>query len=136
MKIRTPHSPLASSRANVTMPPHAGRAPQQKHGPQSLVRRERDRGRLGIRFDLRQTRHGHDHASYHCNHRSFAWWRGLLWARTLVVKLFGPANWRATSEKASADFGLGGSMIPRSGEKSVSERVSLVAEVGTPETRH
>jgi hypothetical protein len=36
-----------------------------------------------------QKSHGHDHASYHRNHRSFARWRRFLWARSLVVSLYG-----------------------------------------------
>jgi hypothetical protein len=37
-----------------------------------------------------QKSHGHDHASYHRNHRSFARWRRFLWAGPLVVSLYGP----------------------------------------------
>jgi hypothetical protein len=36
-----------------------------------------------------QKSHGHDYASYHRNHRSFARWRRFLWARPLVVSLYG-----------------------------------------------
>ena len=36
-----------------------------------------------------QKSHGHDHGSYHRNHRSFARWRRLLWAGPPVVSLYG-----------------------------------------------